>query len=344
MAKVTLTDLTTLANDTSAVNSINDNFQALEDYINDKVLSRDTGAEVNTLLNDIDFNGYDILNLTEINGFSVTDITAGLVAQVGYAEEWAQKAEDSLVSVAAGGNGTTEYSAFHYAQKAAASASAASVDSGLAATSASDASAAQTAAEAAQTAAETALDTFDDIFLGVKASEPTLDNDGNALQAGALYFNSTSDTLWVYDGATWQQAAFDVGTALFAADIGVTVQGYDADTTKNDVANTFTQDQTFGAAVNETVFAVTGTTPALDPTNGTIQTWSISGASTPTENFSSGQSMTLMVVDSGSAGVTWPTITWVGGTEPTLATTGYSVISLWKVSTTLYGASVGDVA
>lgn len=111
-----------------------------------------------------------------------------------------------------------------------------------------------------------------------------------------------------------------------------------------DEENTFSVDQTFGAAVNETVFAVTGTTPVLDPTNGTIQTWAVSGASTPTENFSAGQSMTLMVVDSGSAGITWPSVVWVGATAPTLATTGYSVMSLWKVGTTLYGASIGDVA
>jgi len=42
-------------------------------------------------------------------------------AEVTYAEEWANKAEDSLVSVAAGGNGVDEYSAKHHAAKAAAS-------------------------------------------------------------------------------------------------------------------------------------------------------------------------------------------------------------------------------
>jgi hypothetical protein len=39
-----------------------------------------------------------------------------------YAEEWATKAEDSLVSVPAGGDGSTDYSALHWAAKAAASA------------------------------------------------------------------------------------------------------------------------------------------------------------------------------------------------------------------------------
>ena len=58
---------------------------------------------------------------------------------------------------------------------------------------------AKTAAQAAQAAAETALDSFDDRYLGAKASNPTLDNDGNALIDGALYFNTTSNIMRVYD-------------------------------------------------------------------------------------------------------------------------------------------------
>ncbi len=38
--------------------------------------------------------------------------------EVTYAAEWAVKAEDSLISVAAGGDGSTDYSAYHWAQKA----------------------------------------------------------------------------------------------------------------------------------------------------------------------------------------------------------------------------------
>ena len=54
---------------------------------------------------------------------------------------------------------------------------------------------AKTAAETAKTAAETALDTFDDRFLGAKSSNPTVDNDGNALIDGALYFDTTNDLM-----------------------------------------------------------------------------------------------------------------------------------------------------
>ena len=64
---------------------------------------------------------------------------------------------------------------------------------------------AKTAAETAKTAAEAALDSFDDRYLGAKNSNPTLDNDGNALIDGALYFNTTSNIMRVYDlgNTTW---------------------------------------------------------------------------------------------------------------------------------------------
>ena len=96
-------------------------------------------------------------------------------------------------------------------------------------------------------------------------------------------------------------------------------------------------------SVTEEVFAVTGTTPALDPVNGTIQTWTLSAASTPTDSFAAGESMTLMIDDGTAYTITWPTMTWVNNAAaaPTLATTGYTVVALWKVSTTLYGALVG---
>ena len=59
-----------------------------------------------------------------------------------------------------------------------------------------------TAAQNAQAAAEAALDTFDDDFLGAKSSDPTLDNDGNALTDGALYYNTTDNRMKVYDLGT----------------------------------------------------------------------------------------------------------------------------------------------
>lgn len=100
----------------------------------------------------------------------------------------------------------------------------------------------------------------------------------------------------------------------------------------------------FSNAIIETVFALTGTTPALNPNNGTIQTWTLSANSTPTDSFIAGQAMTLMIDDGAAYSITWPSVTWKsGGVAPILETTGFTVVTLWKVGTTLYGARVGGV-
>lgn len=59
-------------------------------------------------------------------------------------------------------------------------------------------------------AAEAALDEFTDLYLGAKASDPSLDNDGAALSTGDLYFNTTSNVLKVYSGTAWQSVITSV--------------------------------------------------------------------------------------------------------------------------------------
>ena len=114
MAKLTTSDLTTLTNETSAVATMNANNALIETAI-ENTLSRD-GTTPNTMSADIDLNGNDLLN---IGTYSFSG-TATLSDTLGYAEEWANKAENSLVSTSAGGDGSTEYSALHWAAKAAA--------------------------------------------------------------------------------------------------------------------------------------------------------------------------------------------------------------------------------
>jgi hypothetical protein len=65
------------------------------------------------------------------------------------------------------------------------------------------AAASATAAAASAAAAELSYDSFDDRYLGSKASAPTVDNDGNALLTGALYWNSTTSAMQVYSGSAW---------------------------------------------------------------------------------------------------------------------------------------------
>lgn len=96
----------------------------------------------------------------------------------------------------------------------------------------------------------------------------------------------------------------------------------------------------------ETVYAITdGSSVDINPTNGTIQTWTLGANRSPTAtNFLSGQSILLLVDDGTSRSITWPSVTWKtdGGTAPTLNTTGYTMIVLYKVNSVLYGARVGD--
>jgi len=60
-----------------------------------------------------------------------------------------------------------------------------------------------TAAAASAAAAATTYDNFDDRYLGAKSSAPSVDNDGNALITGALYWNSTSATMFAWTGSAW---------------------------------------------------------------------------------------------------------------------------------------------
>jgi microcystin-dependent protein len=87
---------------------------------------------------------------------------------------------------------------------------------GTATTQAGLANTAMVAAEAARDAVLTAYDNFDDRYLGAKASDPTLDNDGNALVAGALYFNTVVPEMRVYTGVLWV-SAYVSGTGFLAA-------------------------------------------------------------------------------------------------------------------------------
>ena len=102
------------------------------------------------------------------------------------ASKLAVNAEDSQYTLSDGS--TTGYSALHYNAKA---------------------QAAKLAAESARDTTLAAYDNFDDRYLGVKSSDPTLDNDGAALVAGAIYFNDQESTMKIWDGSLWYDAYAD---------------------------------------------------------------------------------------------------------------------------------------
>lgn len=166
----------------------------------------------------------------------------------GSAKDWAQYTGGTVDG--------TNYSAKFWAEGALSSASDAEAAQIAAETAQTAAENAQTAAESAQSAAESARDTtlaaydqFDDRYLGAKSSDPSVDNDGNPLVAGALYFNTTDEVMKLYTGSAWVAAYVSGGGFLAASnnlsdvssaetsrqnlglEIGVDVQAYDANLT-----------------------------------------------------------------------------------------------------------------
>lgn len=232
---------------------------------------------------------------TSASGASASATSASTSATTATTQASSATTSASNAATSASNASTSETNAANSAAAAATSAS-------NAATSETNANTAKIAAEAAQAAAELALDNFEDTYLGAFASDPTTDNDGDALTTGDLYFNTGSNDLRVYNGSAWQIAAVSAAGLLAAAnnlsdlndaatartnlglgtaattastdyataaqgaladsalqsgDIGVSVQAYDADTAKLDVAQTFTAAQTGSTQV---AGSITGST------------------------------------------------------------------------------------
>jgi chemotaxis protein histidine kinase CheA len=217
-----------------------------------------------------------------------------------YAEEWATKAEDSLISTAAGGDGSTDYSALHHAAKAATSETNAATSETNAATSATSASnsatasansattaatsatsasnsasaAATSATSAASSAASaaSALDNFDDRYLGSYASDPATDNDGDPLIVGALYFNTTDGVMKVYTASGWIAASSaSVATMVkynFTATNGQTVFSGADDNTETLSLTVGAEIVTLNGVVLEQGTDYTATSSAITLTSG----------------------------------------------------------------------------
>jgi hypothetical protein len=120
----------------------------------------------------------------------------------------------AAIATSATSAATSATSAAASATAAATSATSSETSATASASSASAAATSATSAAASATAAAASYDSFDDRYLGSKSSDPTLDNDGNALLTGALYFNSVVGALKVYGGASWALVAPDTSNFI----------------------------------------------------------------------------------------------------------------------------------
>ena len=88
-----------------------------------------------------------------------------------------------------------------------------------------------TAAAASASAAATTYDNFDDRYLGAKSTAPSVDNDGNALITGAIYWNSSTNQMYAWTGSAWGSISSTAEIYRFrftAAGGETTISGADA--------------------------------------------------------------------------------------------------------------------
>lgn len=146
--------------------------------------------------------------------------------------------------------------------------------------------------------------------------------------AGEVTVDTDKDTVVVHDGST--AGGFPL---LKESSIGTSVQAYDADTTKNDVANTFTAKQTFDNAVIEKKVAVAASDIDLSLGNYFTKTISATTTFTVSNVASSGavSAFVLELTNGGSSSVTFFSgVTWAAATPPTLTSSGVDVIAFFS--------------
>jgi hypothetical protein len=214
------------------------------------------------------------------------------------------------------------------ASNASASASAAAASASQAEASAASALNSANAASASATAAANSFDAFDDRYLGDKASDPTTDNDGNALQVGALYWNTTANKMRVWDGSSWQ-AVVDVVNAATA--------------TKLQTARTLTIGNTGKSFDGSADVSWSLTEIGAPATNGTgaTGTWgiSVSGNAATATTLQTARTINGTSFN-GSANIT--TANWGTARTITIGNTGKSVNGSANVSWSL--AEIGVTA
>jgi hypothetical protein len=193
---------------------------------------------------------------------------------------------------------TSATSAATSASSALTSQTAAATSATSAATSASSALTSQTAAATSAasaatsaTSAATTYDDFDDRYLGSKSSPPTLDNDGNTLLVGAIYWNSTDNKMYVWSGTIWVQIA--------------TTESYSAPTLgSTTIASGATVTNVDGLTINSTTIPTSKTLVATDSTTYVVPSQSgQNGKFLTTDGTSSSWAATVVPANYSAKGV-----------------------------------------
>jgi len=192
-----------------------------------------------------------------------------------------------------------------------------------------------------------------DITLNAQSDLRFADSDSSnwvAFQAPATVASNVTWTLPATDGTSGQALSTNGSGTLSWTNVGtgdVTLNGTQTLTNK-----TLTDPAITGTILEDVYTISDGAAFEIDPGNGSVQLITLGANRTPkATNMAAGEAITLMVDDGtaytltwtdttfGTSGVVWKTD---AGAAPTLNTTGYTVIVLWKVGSQVYGARVGD--
>jgi len=180
-------------------------------------------------------------------------------------------------------------------------------------------------------------------------------------------------TIYTADGITytydavkgyWRTSTLDTGIATAAQgalagsavqpgdnvsdlinDAGYLIPGDNVSDLINDAGYATAANPVFTGSIEEQTGTMpAGTTPAIDPANGTVQEWTLTGNSSPTDSLADGEFVELLIQDGTAYTITWPTITWLtdGAAAPILGLTTVTPVLIQKVGSTLYGRRTGD--
>lgn len=220
-----ITDVVTVADNMSTVISVADDINDVAAHVTEILTVADNIGSVELV--GLDLNGafqqgvvYDFGSITEDPlGGSPTATSSVVIVANNITDVSAVAAIDTDVSAVAliASDVTTVADNIVDVQNAEENANAAISAKNDAVSAKNDAVTAQIAAEAARDSALGAYDSFDDRYLGAKDSDPSVDNDGNALLAGSLYFNTVVPEMRLYTGFSWVAAYVSGGSYLLAA-------------------------------------------------------------------------------------------------------------------------------
>jgi hypothetical protein len=275
------------------------------------------------------------LPLTTNTDSAKWDLLVDAASATASASAAATSATNSANSATASANSAS--AAASSESNAATSESNAATSASNASTSATNASNSATAAANSASAAEAYADNFDDAYLGAKASNPSVDNDGDPLDDGALYFDTTNNVMKVYDlgTTTWYQLTPTVSNQTninIVSGISSEVQTVAGDSTDiQTVASDSADIQTLADIEDGTV----ATNAVSNAGNNSTNITTVAGQISPTNNIA-----TVASANANIASV-------AGQISPTnnIATVAGANASITTVANNLNGANtIGTVA